>query len=312
MHSFQDAVRSLTEQLPRKRGDSAEAHLQTLLRHPLVQQFRREHPELTRDAFARSLNRIAQYVRERDHCDRCPGLTQCPNVVSGHQPTLVPYAGYIDLHVQPCALKRQEEQEKKRRARIRSHYVPADVLAVTFETLDFDGARKEAIIAASTFAASFQPSEHARGLYLYGDFGVGKSCIAAAMAHELAQRDISVFMVYVPEFFRELKESLQDGSSAHKIEAVKTVDVLILDDLGAEVISPWVRDDVLGSILQYRVANKLPTVYTSNLSYEELEEHLAYSQKNGFEALKAKRIMERIRHETDAYYVGGSNRRGGA
>ncbi len=40
-------------------------------------------------------------------------------------------------------------------------------------------------------------------------------------------------------------------------------------------------------------------VITSNLDLDELEDHLAHSDKGGIERLKAKRIMERIRHYVD-------------
>lgn len=46
--------------------------------------------------------------------------------------------------------------------------------------------------------------------------------------------------------------------------------VLVLDDIGAEQHSPWVRDDVLQVILQYRMQENLPTFFTSNLSFDDL------------------------------------------
>lgn len=309
MNSFQDALKAITRTAPEDKRAHAAAHLQTLLKHPRLRQFQKAHPEIDRNAYARSLNRLAQYVKEWDQCDQCPGLARCPNLVSGHQPHLQPYAGYLDLHLKPCPLKRQADQEARKTKKIRSHYIPHDVLSVTFEKLELDAERKDAILAAMRFAAEYHTSERKIGLYLYGDFGVGKSCIAGAMVQELAQRDVSVYMVYVPEFFRELKESIQDGSTNEKIEALKQASVLVLDDIGAESMTPWTRDEVLGSILQYRVYRELPTVYTSNLSYDELEAHLSYSQKSGFEEQKARRLMERIRHETEMYRVGGPNRR---
>jgi len=54
---------------------------------------------------------------------------------------------------------------------------------------------------------------------------------------------------------------------------------LILDDIGAESISEWVRDEVLGAILQYRMSENLPTCYTSNFDYELLEQYLAIPVK---------------------------------
>lgn len=309
MESLERALKTVSKAVAKHSAIKPEERLKQLLVHPRLRRFREEHPTVMRSAYLRSLNRLDQYVREWDYCDNCPGLKACPNLVKGHQPHLIPYAGYLDLHLRPCSLKQKADQEKLRRSKIRSHYIPEDVLAQTFEGLEIDAAREEAIFAAMRFAAEYRPQEKRKGLYLYGDFGVGKSSIAGAMAQELARRNIAVYMVFVPEFFRELKEAIQDGSFQEKIESLKRVSVLILDDIGAEALSPWLRDEVLGSILQYRVSKGLPTVYTSNLNYDELEEHFAYSQRSGYEALKAGRIMERIRHETDAYHVGGANRR---
>src|SRR5690606_7794142 len=130
-----------------------------------------------------------------------------------------------------------------------------------------------------------------KGLYLYGKFGVGKTFIMGAIANELADRQIETMLVYTPDFFREMKQSIGDGTITEKLDRVKNAQVLILDDIGAEGISSWIRDDVLGVILQYRMMENLPTLFTSNYDFDELEEHLAYSERSGYERLKAMRIM---------------------
>lgn len=309
MNTFREALKGVAETATKRARTKPEDRLRQLLSQPRLRRFSQAHPDISRSAYKRSMNRLDQYVREWAHCDQCPGLERCPNLVKGHQPHLVPYAGYVDLHLRPCALKRQADAEKERLSKIRSHYIPKDVLMTTFENLELDATRDEAIFAAMKFASEYNPNERHHGLYFYGGFGVGKSSIAGAMAQELARRDIPVYMVYVPEFFRELKGAIQSGTSEEKVEELKQVAVLIFDDFGAEMMSPWLRDEIIGSILQYRVSEGMPTVFTTNLSYDDLEEHLAYSHKSGFEALKAGRIMERIRHYTRAYYVGGPNRR---
>lgn len=309
MNTFQEVVATVAEAVAKKTTVPVDKQLQQLLQHPRIQAFSKEHPHIAREVYQKCVNRLYQFVREWDNCNQCPGLARCPNLVQGYQPHLVSHAGYVELHLKPCQYKWRADLEAKRLQKVRSHYIPEDILSATFESLELDPERKDAIFAAMTFAAEFEPGKKKKGLYFYGDFGVGKSCIAGAIARELANRDVSVYMVYVPEFFRELKESIQQGTAQEKIDSLKEVAVLILDDIGAEVISPWIRDEILGSILLYRVTKSLPTIYTSNLSYDELEEHFAYSQKSGFEYQKAKRLMERIRHETTAYYVGGPNRR---
>ncbi|WP_289136376.1 hypothetical protein [uncultured Brevibacillus sp.] len=89
---------------------------------------------------------------------------------------------------------------------------------------------------------------------------------------------------------------------------MKKVSVLILDDIGAEAITAWTRDEVLGPILQQRI-EKLPTVYTSNLKIDELERHFAFT-KNERESnyRNAARIMERIEPFVEYCEVNGRNR----
>ena len=53
-----------------------------------------------------------------------------------------------------------------------------------------------------------------------------------------------------------------------------------------ENVTPWGRDEILGTILQYRMENGLTTFFTSNLTYDELETVLSLS-KGKIEELKA-------------------------
>ena len=55
-----------------------------------------------------------------------------------------------------------------------------------------------------------------------------------------------------------------------KIDYVKKAPVLMLDDIGAETMSAWTRDEILGTILHYRMSEQLPTFITSNFDYAGL------------------------------------------
>src|SRR5699024_11925874 len=72
----------------------------------------------------------------------------------------------------------------------------------------------------------------------------------------------------------------------------------MLDDISAEEITPSLRDEVLGPLLHYRMVHKLPTFFSSNFNFEELEFHLSKTRQ-GAEITKASRIMERIKTITD-------------
>jgi len=275
-----------------------------------IKALRQQHPEIEQDHLSRSLSTVQQAVTEEENCNHCTGLSQCANLMAGYQSILKWTGTAIVGTYQPCPLKKAAEEQKKREQLIQSHHIPQDILSATFADLDQDAERIDGIKAILDFCMNVEPGKKGtKGLYFYGLFGVGKSYLMSAGTKILSERGIASLMVYVPEFFREIKESLQDHTTQQKIDVVKKVPVLILDDIGAETLSPWVRDEVLGPILQYRVSENLPVLYTSNYNYDELLSHLSYSQKAGTERLKAMRIMERIIHYTDCYEIGGMNRR---
>ena len=116
-------------------------------------------------------------------------------------------------------------------------------------------------------------------------------------------------MIYYPEFLRALKESF-NGTDEYKIKFnyIKKVDVLLLDDIGAETLTEWSRDEVLGTILQYRMEENLPTLFTSNLTMQELQTHLATTNKD-IDKVKARRIIERIKQLTTDITMISENKR---
>jgi primosomal protein DnaI len=285
-----------------------------ILNHPLVVEFRRQHPEITMEVLERSLAKLDQAIKEHNQCAKCQSVAECPNLMKGHEAKLVWTGAYIDTVYTPCPKWIAEQAQKKREKLIQSHHIPREVLNASFQNFEQDPTRFTAFRTLMEFCLQAEPGSQERkmkGIYLYGPLGVGKSYLMAATARKLADRGISSLMVYVPDFFREIKESIQDNSVQEKVAALKSVPVLILDDIGADNITPWIRDEVLGAILQFRIAENLPTLFTSNYNYELLEEHLSHSAKGGIEAMKAKRIMERIVHYTNDYFVDGPNRRKG-
>lgn len=279
-------------------------------RHPFFLTWQEEQGLVLDESYIRkSLPRIVQYIREMENCRHCPGIERCPNVMPGYQPRLQREQEYIDIHLRKCNKKIAQEERDTRQKLIRSHHVPREIMEADFHSIEPDAGRIDALEALLAFCHDYQSGKEMSGLYFHGPLGVGKSRLMAAGARKLAERGIPSLMVYTPDFFREMKEAIGDHTLTEKIQALKTVAVLILDDIGAESMSAWARDEVLGSILQHRILEGTPTLFTSNFDYDELEEHFSYSHKAGLEAMKAKRVMERIRHYTKAYFVDGPNRR---
>lgn len=131
----------------------------------------------------------------------------------------------------------------------------------------------------------------------------------AALANHLAEQKIDTYFIYMPELVREMKSSISDSTINEKIDRFKNATVLILDDIGAEFLSSWFRDEILGAILQYRMMERLPVFFTSNYTPEELETMLSQSGRGKMEQLKSARIMERIRQVSEPVEINGKNYR---
>ncbi len=295
-----------------KRYDNMKAEI---LENPGVQQFLSQHADEVNKAIVdRSLGKLYEYTTQNHDCENCANVAQCSNMMKGFVPNLVITRGSIDIEYTKCKQKLVEEERRHVSEMISSMHMPKDVLKARLATVTYDhNTRVNLGSAAQTFLEEVKTegSLPAKGFYIYGEFGVGKSYVLGALANELAELRIKTVLVYVPEFLREMKHAIQDQSLQEKVDYVKKAPVLMLDDLGAETLSSWTRDEILGTVLHYRMAENLPTFITSNFDYDGLEDHLAYSGKGERELVKAARIMERIRSITIPMRLSGKNRRDG-
>ena len=73
------------------------------------------------------------------------------------------------------------------------------------------------------------------------------------------------------------------GSYETKLQRIREANILMIDDIGAEEVTPWVRDEVIGPLLHYRMVQELPTFFSSNLNFEELEHHLSITREGAEE-----------------------------
>ena len=152
-----------------------------------------------------------------------------------------------------------------------------------------DKKRKKIIQAIKEFYDNYGNKQKA--IYLYGTFGSGKTYILSALLNKLAEKNIKSIIIHVPELMRSIKESFNDSSYKDKMEALMNVEILLLDDIGAEYLTEWARDEILEPILNYRMENNLATFFTSNYSIDELEKHFSL----GSNSLRARRILDRIK-----------------
>lgn len=242
------------------------------------------------------------------NCKKCKNLMECKNKVCGYAYLPKVRNDELEFNYKPCKYKEKYEEKRKHLNNIYMIGVNNYIVDACMENIyKEDKKRHEAIKWILNFLKTYEKDPHQKGLYLSGNFGCGKTYLISALFNELAYKGYKSAIIFWPEFLRDLKSSF-DEDFKEKFENIKTTPILLIDDIGSEVVTQWARDEILCTILQYRMQEHLPTFFTTNFTKEELEVHLSSSTYN-VDELKAKRIMERINQLTDTIIMISDNLR---
>ena len=146
------------------------------------------------------------------------------------------------------------------------------------------------------------------GLYIWGkSTGSGKTSWACKiMSHYFRKIAFNTGLeneglyIFLPTFLEDLRDSYDNREADFEqvLSMVKSCKLLIIDDIGAERVTEWVRERLV-SIINTRVSNDLATIYTSNLSPEELRSELG------------DRIASRVLGSSKVVEITGGDRRVG-
>ena len=259
----------------------------------------------------RYTSELSEIAKNNSICKNCKGLSFCPFDIKGVRKCAVKDNNIIKFYYENCLYKQKDDEEKAYLKNIYVYKMPKEISEASFKKVYKDDAsRLETIKYLKSFYDGYLKNKIIKGLYLHGNFGCGKTYLIAALFNELAKKGVHSTIVYFPEFLRSLKASfnVEGDEYNQRFDSVKESPLLLLDDIGAEKLSDWARDEVLGVILQYRMEEHLPTFFTSNLSLKELEEHLEIT-RNAIDIVKAKRILERIKYLTQEIKMISVNRR---
>lgn len=305
MDSLKDHINSLFEQ-----GNLTEQYHTILndvvFNDPDVRMFIQNHQdELDNEAIMKSAGRLYEFVNEKakSHNDE-------EAVVKGHYPQLVLFNNRINVEYVPTEGELNRRKTLEAKNRMKSFYISKEVEEANFENLNYTTEKAKAIKATIDFIDQYEknPTQYHKGLYIHGSFGVGKTYLLGALAKKMTAAGYEVTLVHFPTLTVEIKAAIQDNTVMEKLNVFKETEILIIDDIGAESMTAWLRDDILGVILQHRMQHNLSTFFTSNMSMKQLEkEHL--TRASGDEPVKAARIMERVRYLADEIKITGQNHR---
>ena len=118
------------------------------------------------------------------------------------------------------------------------------------------------------YSLGFDP-QNSESLLFMGNTGLGKTHLSLALAHELIERGYNVIYGSAYNLFAKMEsEHFGEHSDKSYLEAVGC-DLLIIDDLGGEFVSPYIQSLVY-NIINTRLLARKPTVINTNLSMSEI------------------------------------------
>lgn len=262
--------------------------------------------KLPHEILMKYTSRLETCALEQANCKTCKSLEECKNEIKGFYLKEKIEDDRLVFYYKACKYKELENKEKNDKVYLFD--IPEGIKNAKMKDIyTSDKNRKDIIIWLRDFVKDYDIKQPSKGLYLHGNFGSGKTYLIVAALNELSKNNINSAVIYYPEFLRDLKASFDDDFK-EKFNLIKKVPILLIDDIGAESVTPWGRDEILASILQFRMDSNLTTFFTSNFNIEELETHLSMT-KGSVDKLKARRLIERIKTLTTDMVLHASNLR---
>lgn len=246
-----------------------------------------------------------QWVQRKKICDQCQGLKECLQEKEGYLKDLV-MEDVLDVHLVACRYLKEKRRQEAYLDNIVVNHGNMEMKHQEFASIHLEEESAEYILCLKELLASIQKEQ---GIYLCGKPGVGKTYLMSCAANKFAHDGRKVAFINTAQLISELKMRMQDGTNDVYMNTLKKVDVLFVDDIGGENVTPWSRDEILMPLFNERMEKNRLTYFTSNYNFEELEDHFAIDAKGNKDVIKANRLLERIKALSDEKVLKGNNRR---
>ena len=181
--------------------------------------------------------------------------------------------------VVPCRCTKSE-LDSERYHRLKQYSNLGSLTRFTFENMQPTGTRGDtrgqqrfnlAYEAARAFA--IEPNGW---LVLGGSSGSGKTHLAAAIVNERIENGKPAFYITTPDLLDRLRASFDTDSEMpydEFFDQIRNTPLLVLDDLGVQMGTPWAKEK-LDQLITYRFNNELPTVISTIIPVEQLDDRL--------------------------------------
>jgi len=204
----------------------------------------------------------------------------------------------------PCECR--EARLKRGRSKGVASTIPPRYRGVSFDRPPVsDMARqaeaREAVKKVAAFIDDLDSNlEKGRGLWLFGDTGTGKTTIAMLVSKAALEKGHSVGIYSLPKLLARIRRTYDEeaGGDSYGVffERLTSVDLLHIDDFGAEKRSDWVLEQ-LYALVNERYEDQRSIMLTTNLAMDKLEEQIG------------KRTVSRLAETCEQVPLFGADRR---
>ncbi|MGE5223985.1 MAG: ATP-binding protein, partial [Omnitrophica WOR_2 bacterium] len=113
-------------------------------------------------------------------------------------------------------------------------------------------------------------------LVIQGKYGCGKTHLAAAIANFAVNLGVPTLFITVPDLLDMLRFAYDDPEATfqQRFEEIRNSRLLVMDDFGTQNATSWAQEKLF-QIVNYRYINRLPTVITTNLLLDQIDERIS-------------------------------------
>lgn len=209
---------------------------------------------------------IMEFVRGHECCKECKSASDCQSSIKGYSP-IIDAKGLLSYY--RCSLYERQQAVFAHEKNKANAAIPRLYKKMTFETLE-DVGNTNTIKLAKSIASG---NEELKGLFLFGEPGCGKTHIAIATLQEWLNHKSGLFYT-MPQLAGYMRYLVKDDVNlAELMTKLKNTELLVIDDLGAEKWSEFIGQQMF-ELLNERNTNERLTIITSNLTLDELVEHM--------------------------------------
>lgn len=215
------------------------------------------------------------------HCGVCGKRKEFELPLNGHMvPTL------CDCGKAERARLEQAEEQRREQARL-AELASYSLIDRRFRESTFDLAvetpeNAKALKIARDYCKDWSANlERNVGLVFYGNPGTGKTFLSACIANELMRQGVPVLATSIIKLGSVDAETLEET-----LRRMRSAELVVLDDLGAERNTPTMRERVF-SVIDSRYANKRPMIITTNADLAQMRESTDINDRRIYERVRA-------------------------